>query len=106
MVVRGKNLYMVGFGGQFYAIDISDPSKPVMIHEATGLGKPWEVILVGGRGYVADNSPGVVVVDIGAPDINKPNQLGWQGTCSWAMHVDAVEDRFFWRIGDMCEYFA
>jgi hypothetical protein len=69
LVAHGELLYVVSHEGALYIVDLSDLDRaheePVL---ALGdLGNPWEIVTVGERAYIADNSLGVVTVDISVP---------------------------------------
>jgi hypothetical protein len=53
--------------GTLSAYDV-DQSPPALLGTATGLGNPWEMVVSGSHGYVADNTLGLVPVDLTDPD--------------------------------------
>jgi hypothetical protein len=61
-------LYAVGHDGSLTTYDLSRPDQPVQIHRSEGLGNAWDILLAGELAYVADNSLGIAVVDLGDPD--------------------------------------
>ncbi|MDP6931366.1 MAG: hypothetical protein QGG40_00550 [Myxococcota bacterium] len=61
-------LYVLFHTGTMQVWDVSDPSDPGSMGELTGLGNPWEMVVVGELAYVADNTLGLVVLDLTAPD--------------------------------------
>ena len=76
LVAHEGLLYVVSHEGGLYIVDLSDPDRA---HEhpklaLSDLGNPWEIVTVGDRAYIADNSLGVVTVDISAPE--QPTLVG------------------------------
>lgn len=78
--------------------DVSDPAAPALVGSAAGLEAPWELASSGdGWLYAADNTLGVVPIDIrdpGAPLVGEP--LALEGG---ALHVRYAEDRLYVAIG-------
>jgi hypothetical protein len=64
----GDRLWAVGHDGSLTTFDLSDPQRPEEIHRTGGLGNAWDILPHGDLAYVADNSLGIVVVDLGDPD--------------------------------------
>jgi hypothetical protein len=68
MASTDTHLFLVTHAGELIVYDITAPLSPAEITRIDGLGNPWEPHLLGDRLYVADNSLGIVVVDISDPD--------------------------------------
>lgn len=69
LVGHGELLYVLSHEGALYLVDLSDLDRA---HEEPtrapmDLGNPWEIVTQGDRAYIADNSLGVVTVDISTP---------------------------------------
>ena len=50
-----------------HTYDIADLEDPVAVHQLTGLGNPWDLEVVGDYAYVADNTLGLVTLDLADP---------------------------------------
>jgi hypothetical protein len=91
MAAEGERLYVASHDGAVYVVDLSDLDRahesPTLAVE--GLGNPWELVLVGDRAYVADNSLGVVTLDLGDPDA--PAMVGVTGTAGGPQDIVASD---------------
>lgn len=78
--------------------DLRDPSSPALVAEATGLSAPWNLASSGdGWLYAADNSLGVVPIDVRLPDapvVGEPVDAG-----RGALHVAYADDRLYAALG-------
>jgi len=68
MASQDDRLHVASLQGTLLTYDITDPLDPELVDEMTGLANAWAVQLVGSRAYVADNTLGLVVVDLSDPD--------------------------------------
>lgn len=60
-------LHVVTHTGELHTFDVSTPTVPQKIGKIFGLGNAWDIVVKGNKGYVADNTLGVVVVDFSDP---------------------------------------
>lgn len=68
MAWQAPYLYVLTYEGELITFDVSSPPSLVEVSRTDGLGSPWELVIPDGEyAYVADNSLGVVVVDLGDP---------------------------------------
>ena len=67
----GRYLYVLSHEGKLHTVDVATPASARIVHTLSGLGSPWELVVVGKRAYVADNRDGVVVVDLSTPSAPK-----------------------------------
>jgi hypothetical protein len=68
LVYRDERLYVLRHTGSVLVFDLSELTALTLSNEMEGLGNPWEIELVGDLAYVADNSLGIVVLDLQNPD--------------------------------------
>jgi hypothetical protein len=68
--------------------DVADPARPELVTAVPGLASPWEISRAdGGRGWIADNTLGLVPADLSdprAPRLGEPFDVGGA-----AQHVEA-----------------
>lgn len=74
MASTDTHLYLATHAGELIAYDLSEPFAPAERDRISGLGNPWEPHLLGDRLYVADNTSGIVVIDLSDPD--HPSLIG------------------------------
>ena len=67
MAARDQLLYLLTHLGRLTTYEIGAGFDLAVVDETEGLGNPWEMVLSGSYGYVADNTLGVVVVDLASP---------------------------------------
>ncbi len=60
-------LYILAGSGSLYTYDVSDFERPIEVHQLTGLGNPWDLVVSGNHAYVADNTLGLVTLDLSDP---------------------------------------
>jgi peroxiredoxin len=60
-------LHVVTHTGDLHSFDVSTPTVPNKLGKISGLGNAWDIVVKGNKGYVADNSLGVVLVDFSDP---------------------------------------
>ena len=60
-------LHVVTHTGDIHSFDVSQPTVPNKLGKISGLGNAWDIVVKGNKGYVADNTLGVVVVDFSDP---------------------------------------
>jgi len=90
MTMRDDRLYVANMLGSLETYDISDPLDPVPLDELGGLANAWAVKISGDHAYVADNTLGLVVVDLGDPDA--PALVGSFETAGGAQDLDISAD--------------
>ena len=64
----GDRLYVASTQGFVAIYDVSDPLAPAWVGSVEGLGRPWDVHVVGEVAYVADGALGLVALDLSNPD--------------------------------------
>lgn len=94
MAYAGGRLWVAVRGEGVRAYDVSDPASPAEVARAAGLAAPWELAATGdGWLYAADNSLGVVPIDIRVPEspiVGAPIPLDGA-----ALHVRYADDRLY-----------
>ena len=66
-VVAGNWLYAIG-QGQLFVADISEPSAPKVVGEATGFGNTRQIEVKGNVAYITAREDGLFIVDVSRPD--------------------------------------
>lgn len=97
MALSGTWLYLLQFTGQLTVVDVSDPAAPAAGVTVDGLANPWEMVVAGDVGYVADNALGVVVLDLSDPAT--PVVVGAVEAAGGAQDVDVWEGTLFAAVG-------
>lgn len=87
---HGGWLYVASTEGRVDVFDVADPRGPRRVGEVTGLGRPWDVQVVGGVAYVADGELGVVALDLTTPDA--PVAAAVVPSAGQPMRLDAGDD--------------
>jgi hypothetical protein len=62
-------LYAVSHYGELIVYSLEDPDKPVEIDRQGGLENAWDLVLSGDVGWIADNTLGIVPVDLSDPAV-------------------------------------
>jgi len=89
--------YVLTHTGQLKTVDLTDPGAPTVVHTLDGLGNPWEITIIGQRAYVADNSLGLVVVDLSTAA--EPALGAAVAAAGSAQDLDADGDHLFVAVG-------
>ncbi len=67
LAANGDWLYVADTSGTLEIIDVSTRDRPLAAGTVTGLGRPWDVLVHDGAGWVADGDRGVVALDLSDP---------------------------------------
>jgi len=100
LAARDGRLYVVSGQGTLSTYDISDPEDPAhleLLHTLEGLASPRDLVLDGDHAYVADNTLGLVVVDLTDPDA--PVLIGPVEGSEGLQDVDAADGHVFGAAG-------
>ena len=102
LVAHQGLLYVVSHEGALYTVDLSDLDRA---HEdpkrvLDGLGNPWEIVVVGQRAYIADNSLGIVTVDISEPALDDARENFRLNGIDPGSHAFEAADAFGWTPPD------
>ena len=89
MVHSGEHLFVTRLTGELVVYSTTDPRAPEPVATLSGLGSPRRLVADGERLYVADNTLGVVVVDVSAPDAPR---LLHTASIGGVQEVDLSED--------------
>jgi hypothetical protein len=84
-VVRDNVAYVTEYGGSLYAVDVADPSLPMVVDVVGTAGNPWAVACAGDVLYVAAGSAGLQVYSVADP--HQPQLLGALDTPNTACDV-------------------
>ncbi|MBI4753173.1 Ig-like domain-containing protein, partial [Candidatus Desantisbacteria bacterium] len=83
--------FVASFRSGLYALDITDPKKPLLINNYNTTGWAYEVCVKNGYAFVADAYSGLQIIDV-----SNPKNLTLAGNCStngWAYDI-FVEGRY------------
>lgn len=58
----GDQLLVATTGGSVVVLDVTEPQSPLWLGQVDGLGRPWDVHVVGDHAYVADYDLGLVTL--------------------------------------------
>ena len=95
----GSTLLVATYLGELASFDVSDPANPRALGTISGLGNPWELVVVGDRAYVADNRDGLIVLDVSNPA--QPSVIASVATAGGAQDIDHVGGFLYLAVGSV-----
>lgn len=95
----GNTMLVATYLGEVVAFDVTNPDAPQQVGAVSGLGNPWELIVVGDRAYVADNRHGLVVLDVS--NASQPSLLTTITTAGGAQDIDEEGGHLYVAVGSV-----
>lgn len=92
VAVEKDRAFAIG-GGKLHVLDLSDPGKPILLGQLSGLGSVRQVVVRDGIAYVSSRQDGLFIVDVSTP--KNPKLLDHYDTIEFATGLAISGDILF-----------